>query len=100
GVLLMAPLGALTARRMRAIRQIHRGGSARTLELLGAVRDPLLKASLGVRIAAFVGIFLLVSVKPGLLESIVLVGGFLILGLLFSVADWRRSDPRLSIGAD
>ena len=81
---LMAPFGAVTARRMRAIREAYRDEKAMNLELLGRLRDPVLKMSLGVRIATFLGIFLLVSAKPGLWGSVGLVGASMVVGLLSS----------------
>jgi hypothetical protein len=63
-LLLMGPLGAVTTKRMRAIRKAYRIEKASNSELLGRLRDPFLKISLGVRIAVFLGIFLLVSANP------------------------------------
>jgi hypothetical protein len=90
-LLVMAPLGAMTARRMRAIRKAYRFEKAINLELLGLLRDPFLKISMGIRIAVFLGIFLLVSAKPGLWGSVALVGTSVILGLLSSVLGGGRS---------
>ncbi len=87
---LMGPFGAMTARRMRAIRKAYSVQKTMNSELLGRLRDPFLKMSLGVRVATFFGIFLLVSAKPGLWESISLVGTFLVLGFLSSLLTWRR----------
>jgi hypothetical protein len=89
-LLLMAPLGAMTSRRMRAIRRAYAAENTINSELLGRLRDPFLKISLSIRIAAFFGIFLLVSAKPGLWESVALVGTSLVLGLLSSLRGWRR----------
>jgi hypothetical protein len=90
-LLLMAPFGAITARRMRAIRKAYRAHKAMNSELLGQLRDPLLKISLGVRIGVFLGIFLLVNAKPGLWESIGIVSASAALGLLPSLLGSRRS---------
>jgi hypothetical protein len=90
-LLLMAPLGAMTARRMRAIRKAYGAKSVISSELLGLLRDPFLKLSLGIRVAVFLGIFLLVSAKPGLWGSVALVGTSVILGLLSSVLGEGRS---------
>ena len=83
--LLMAPFGNMTARRMRAIREAFRLQKASKSELLGVLRAPFLKISLSIRIAAFLGIFLLVSIKPGFWGSIILVGACLTTSLLSSV---------------
>jgi hypothetical protein len=86
----MAPFGNMTAKRMRAIREAFRLQKASNAELLGMLRAPFLKISLGIRIAAFLGIFLLVSVKPGFWGSITLVGACLTISLLASVMPWPR----------
>jgi hypothetical protein len=63
--LLMTPFGNLTARRMRVIREAFRLRNVSEIEVLQMVRAPFLKLSLGVRVAAFLGVFVLVTVKPG-----------------------------------
>jgi hypothetical protein len=92
-LLLMAPLGAMTANRMHAIRKSFTLEKAISAELLGRLRDPFLKISVGIRLAAFLGIFLLVSAKPGLWASISLVGTSLVLGFFSSLPAWRRNPP-------
>jgi hypothetical protein len=99
-LLLMAPFGAINARRMGAIRKAYSVKKAITSELLGRLQDPFLKISLSIRIAVFLGIFLLVSTKPGLWESIGLVGVSSLLGLLTSLLPWRRSTSLPSPIAD
>jgi hypothetical protein len=84
--ILMASFGNITARHMRAIRKAFRLHKASKSELLGMLRAPYLKISLTMRIAAFLGMFLLVSVKPGLWGSISLLGACLTISLLLSVA--------------
>jgi len=71
-LLLIAPLGAVTGKRMRVIR---RNSEASTMkpDLLRRVRDPFLKISLGIRIAVFSGIVLLMTAKPELWPSIGIV---------------------------
>jgi hypothetical protein len=90
-LLLIAPLGALTGRRMRAIRRACADANAINSELLSRLQDPLLKISLGIRIAIFLGIVLLMAAKPGLWESIGIVGTSVVVGLLSSLLAWRRS---------
>jgi hypothetical protein len=90
-LLLMSPFGGITSRRMRAIRKAYSARKAINPELLGRLRDPFLKISLGIRIAVFLGIFLLVSAKPGLWESISIVGGSAAFGLLLSLLISRRA---------
>jgi hypothetical protein len=81
-LLLMGPLGAMTGRRMRAIRQAASHQKMIGTELLDQLRDRFLKMSLCVRIAVFFGIFLLVSIKPGLWASVGLMGASVVVGLL------------------
>jgi hypothetical protein len=88
--LLMAPFGNMTARRMRVIREAFRSKDVSEIELLRMLRAPFLKLSLGIRVAAFLGIFVLVSVKPGVWGSVGLVGTSLIISLLLSFSPWRR----------
>jgi hypothetical protein len=98
---LMAPLGKLTGSRMQAIRNaFHRHEREMGSELLGRLRDPFLKISLGIRIGAFFGIFLLVSAKPRLWEAIALVGACAVLGVLSSFITWRRDRSLPVPGAD
>jgi hypothetical protein len=86
---LMAPFGVMTGKRMQAIRKAYRETKVMSPELLGQLRDPFLKRSLAIRIATFLGIFLLVSAKPGLWASIGLVGSAMLIGFLSSS---RRGD--------
>lgn len=79
--LLMIPFGNMTAKRMRAIRSAFRSKSASQDELLNMFRAPLLRISLGVRIAAFLGVFLLVSIKPGWLGSVALLAAALTISI-------------------
>jgi hypothetical protein len=88
--LLMAPFGNMTARRMRAIREALRSKEKTEADLLGMLRAPFLKLSLGIRVEAFLGIFVLVSMKPGPLAAVSLLVTSLSLALLLSFSPWRR----------
>ena len=81
-LLLIAPLGALTGRRMRRLRRACAETGAPGPQLLRQFRDPFLKVSLSVRIAVALGIVLLMVAKPGTLASVIIVGASLLLGLL------------------
>ena len=81
-LLLIAPLGAMTGRRMRALRQACATTKAFNPELLKQLRDPFLKISLSVRIAVALGIVLLMVAKPGWSESLSIVGASVLLGFL------------------
>jgi hypothetical protein len=102
-LLVMAPLGALTGRRMRAIRQACSDANAINAEVFKRLQDPLLKISLSIRIAVFIGIVLLMAAKPELWESIVVLGISILLGLLMSLSSWRRgmalSNPSPDLGS-
>ena len=60
-------------------------------ELLSRLQDPFLKISLGIRIAVFLGIVLLMATKPELGASVIVVGISIILGVLSSVLAGRHS---------
>jgi hypothetical protein len=93
-LLLIAPFGALTGKRMRAIRRnLAEALKMMKPELLSRLQDPFLKASLGIRIAVFFGIVLLMAAKPELWQSITIVVGSVVLGLLLSLVAWRRTGP-------
>lgn len=88
--LLMAPLGGLSARRMRTIRRASVAAHAFDSEFRRS-QDPILKISLGIRIAVFLGIVLLMVAKPELWESVSIVGASVVLGFLSSRLAWRGS---------
>jgi hypothetical protein len=90
-LLSIAPVGALTGKRMRAIRKAFRQEKAFSSELSARLCDPFLKLSLSVRVALFLGIFMLVNFKPGLGGSLLTIGGFSTLGLLVSRVGWGRT---------
>jgi hypothetical protein len=91
-LLVMAPFGAFTGKRMRAIRRNSLEASTMKSELFKRLQDPFLKISLGIRIAVFLGIVLLMTAKPDLRQSIGIVVCSAVLGLLFPLA-WRRTGP-------
>jgi hypothetical protein len=90
-LLLVAPFGVLNGKRMRAIRRSSAEASEMKSELLRRLQDPLLKVSLGIRIAVFFGIVLLMAAKPDLWQSIGIVVCSLVLGLLLPLVGWRRA---------
>ena len=63
-LLLIAPFGALTGKRLRVIRRISAEAAIMKPELLKRLQDPFLKISLGVRTVTFLGIVLLMAAKP------------------------------------
>jgi hypothetical protein len=94
-LLLMGPLGAVTGRRIRAIRKAIEMKDSDS-DLMDKLRDPFLKVSLGVRISMFFGIFLLVSAKPGLRGSLSLLAGAVLFGFILSLRGWGRKETRLA----
>ena len=88
-LLLLAPLGAISGRRMRALREAFKSAKAISPELLDQLQDTFLKISLAIRICVFLGIFLLVSLKPALWDSISTVGASVILALVLSAMPSR-----------
>jgi hypothetical protein len=78
---------------MRVIRRNSAESSTMKPELLRRVQDPFLKISLGIRIAVFFGIVLLMTAKPELWPSIGIVICSVVLGLLLSLLRWRRAEP-------
>jgi hypothetical protein len=93
--LLMAPLGAVSGRRTRYVQRLSANGKMNQSEILDLLRHPVLKVSLAIRIAMFLGIVLLMTAKPGLLESLAIAGGSVVLGLAsaFLIPSGRSTLP-------
>ena len=92
-LLLVAPFGALTGKRMRVIRRSSAEATTMQPELLKRLQDPFLKISLGVRTVVFLGIVLLMAAKPEFRQSVAIVVGSVVLGFLLSLVAWRRTEP-------
>jgi len=88
-LILVAPLGAVTGRRMRAIRAACAANHPNDSGLVGKLRDPFLKFSMNIRIALVLGIVLLMTAKPELRESLGIVVSSVFLGFV-SIVLWRR----------
>lgn len=91
---LIAPLAAITGRRMRLIRRACATSTTINSELRARLNDPVLKISLAIRIAVILGIVLLMGAKPELLESVIIVGTSLLLGLMSSLLKSRGTASR------
>jgi hypothetical protein len=89
-LLFIAPLGAISDRRMRAIRRLCTDTKTLNPELLRRLRDPSLKISLGARTGIFLGIVLLMAAKPQLWVAVGIVAASPILGILSSVLLSRK----------
>jgi hypothetical protein len=88
-LILLAPLGGVSARKMRAIRLACAAEDAEDASLPTIVRDPFLKLSINLRIALVLGVVLLMTSKPDLLESLGAIVGFTVLGLVSTAVFWR-----------
>jgi hypothetical protein len=83
-MLLIGPIAGVSAARIRAIRGYAAKSGTVTPDLRRRIRDPFLKASLGVRIAVMLGIVLLMGAKPELRESVAVIAASAVLGLVSS----------------
>lgn len=89
-LLSIAPLAALTGKRMRTIRQALTNASTLERDLILRLDDSLLKISLSLRICIFLGIVLLMAAKPELVLAVSIVSSSVVLGLLLPLVFWRR----------
>ena len=89
-LLLMGPLGALSGRKMRAIRRLSASGHSAASDLMQKLQDPFLLFSVTVRSALVLGIVLLMTAKPDLTESLEAIGAFAIVGLVAAFVLSRR----------
>ena len=92
GLVLVALLGALlTGLRMARIGPaVGRAGEPLSGELQAALRDPLLTASLRLRLATVLGIAFLMTAKPSSLASLAVLGLAAGIGLLAGLATGSR----------
>jgi hypothetical protein len=88
-LILIGPLGAVTGRRMRAIRAACAANNRSGSDLFAKLRDPFLVFSMNMRIALVLGIVLLMTAKPELRESLGIVVSPVFLGLVSTVF-WGR----------
>ena|SRR5215469_13559659 len=98
-LVLVGPFGAISGRRMRAIRNILRTSDPNQSELVGKLQDPYLKFSLSLRISLVLGIVLLMTAKPGMTESLSILGVFAVVGLVLAFLPWRRGAARPAVRA-
>jgi hypothetical protein len=89
GLVLIAPFGAVTGKRMRAIRRESSKDSSTLTDLSTRVRDPFLKVSFCARTTLFFGIVFLMTVRPGLGESLAVLGVSLLLGFASAQITFR-----------
>jgi hypothetical protein len=84
-LILIAVLGGITGKRMRALRQVCGSRDAAEFKYATRLHDPMLKVSLGMRIALLFASVLLMNAQPGFWESLAIVGGSLVLGSIAAV---------------
>ena len=89
-IVVFALLGAITGRRMRAIRRYAANENANPSEWIALTQNAFLKVSLSTRIWIVMGTILLTAAKPDLRESLIIVSCSLILGFLFSFVSFGR----------
>jgi hypothetical protein len=85
GVILFAALGAVSGRRLSAIRRMSIDDKATLASVMARLQDPVLSGALGIRIGIVLGLVLLMTAKPGALESLAILGGAVGLGLAASL---------------
>jgi hypothetical protein len=88
-LILIAPFGAVTGRRLRAIQIACAASNPKESEILAKLRDPFLVFSMNMRIALVLGILLLMTAKPELRQSLGIVVSSVFLGFVSTVF-WRR----------
>jgi hypothetical protein len=81
-LILIGILGAITGKRMSALRRICAIEKTNESECVSRLQDPILKVSLSLRIVLLFAAVLLMNTKPGLGESFGIVTGSVILGLI------------------
>jgi hypothetical protein len=84
-LIVIAVLGVITGKRMRTLRQVCASGEAAEVEHARCLQDPMLKVSLGMRIALLFAAVLLMNTQPGFWESLAIFGGSLLLGSIAAV---------------
>jgi hypothetical protein len=89
-IVFFAVLGAISGRRLRAIRRISTREQMNPSEWNALTGSPFLKVSLSTRIWIVTGTILLTAAKPNLRESLLIVACSLILGLLFSFVSFGQ----------
>ena len=88
-LILIGPLGAVTGRRLRAIKIACAAVTPNESDIFAKLRDPFLVYSMNMRIALVLGILLLMTAKPELRQSLGIIVSSIFLGLVSTVF-WRR----------
>jgi hypothetical protein len=90
GLLLMAPLGAVSGRRLRRIRKMLIG-ETNPSAVAGALNDLFLTFSLSLRLWLLGGIVLLMTVRPGEAASITILAASAVIGLAAAIGSRRQA---------
>lgn len=93
---LIAPFASITSKRMRRLRQ-ELLDPANATGALDRVKDPFLKLSLSVRSWIFVGIIALMTTKPGLSLSLLIIAISAAVGVLRGLVGNRRQARSLTM---
>jgi hypothetical protein len=91
-IIVFAVLGALTGRRLHAIRRLCNSVIEKEPELRARLRSPLLKIFLNIRIWIVIGTILLTAAKPGFAESLSIMVASVLLGWGSSLVTFGRWD--------
>jgi uncharacterized membrane protein len=97
---LMVPPAAVAGKRMRDIRRQSVSEKANQSRVLVLLRSPLLNISLTIRIGVFLGIVLLMTAKPDLLQSLIIIGASLVSGLGAALLITRREHALSVLGSN
>jgi hypothetical protein len=99
-IVIFALLGAMTGRRMRAIRRNAASETLNPSEWNVQTHSRFLKVSLSTRIWIVMGTILLTAAKPDLRESLLIVACSLIFGLAFSFVSFGQRSAASTVQAD
>jgi hypothetical protein len=89
-LLLIGPFGAVSGRKMGAIRRLVASGASADSDLMPKLQDPFLKFSIIMRVALVLGVVWLTTAKPGMAESLEGVGVFAVVGAFSALLFSRR----------
>jgi len=93
--LVVGVLGAVNGIRLGSLgRAVAAGGEGFSTELATRVKDPLFAASWRLRVAIVLGIVFLMTGKPGLWESLLVIAAAAAVGVVSSLPAWRAASYR------
>jgi uncharacterized membrane protein len=95
-LVLIAPLGAISGRKMKSIRALSAAERASSEALMRSAQNPVFRFSLNLRIALVLAIVFLMTAKPGPTQSLAVTTGFLLAGIALA-GFFGRKNPALPI---